>query len=168
MKILNLGCGNDYKEGMINIDFYAKKTDIRHNLNNFPYPFDDNEFDRVLCMNIIEHLNDVVSVIEELHRISKNGADILMRVPHFRSACLYEDITHQHGFAWKTMDIFCQQGEVYGEYSNVRFEIIDRYYTPYKIKLLYAALSKMPLLTDHLLSKFIPMASIIFNLKVVK
>jgi len=165
---LNLGCGKEYLQGWVNLDLFAEQVDVRANLNIVPYPFDDNTFDSVRCVNIIEHLNDPVIVMQEIHRICRPGAQVYIRVPHFRSACLYEDITHRHGFAWKSFDIFLDQGEVYGEYTGVRFKMINRWYTHYKIKPLYHLLSRCPVLTDHLFSKFIPMASIVFELEVTK
>lgn len=166
--ILNLGCGNDYLPGALNVDYYAAHVDLRHDLNRLPYPFPDNQFDEIRCMNIIEHLDDVIKVMTELHRIGRVGSVITIRVPHFRSACLYEDLTHKHGFAWRSFDIFLTNSGLYGEYSVARFEFISRAYTPYKIQWLYHLLSKMPSLTDNLFSKFIPMASIMFVLRVVK
>lgn len=167
-EILNLGCGEDYLEGAINIDFYAARVDVRHQLNSVPYPFHDNQFDEIICMNIIEHLGNVIKVMEELHRIGKKDCKITIRVPHFRSACLYEDLTHMRGFAWRSFDIFTTEGNVYGDYTRARFKIVSRQYTAYKVPLIYSLLSRMPLLTDNLLSKYIPMASILFVLKVVK
>jgi SAM-dependent methyltransferase len=166
-KILNLGCGKDYVEGAINVDFFASHVDVRHDLNVFPYPFADNEFDEIKCMNVVEHLDDVIRTMEELHRIGKPGCRLTIRVPHFRSACLYEDLTHKHGFAWRSFDIFVDCG-LYGEYSNARFLYEHRSYTPYKVPGLYRLLSRFPLATDHLLSKFVPMASILFIMKVSK
>src|SRR5690242_13493694 len=95
--VLNLGCGADYMEGAVNVDRFASNVDVRHDLNKTPYPFPSNEFDEIRCMNIIEHLDDVFSVMQELHRIGRAGCLVIIRVPHFRSACLYEDITHRHG-----------------------------------------------------------------------
>ncbi len=166
--VLNLGCGNDFDESAVNIDLYARRVDVRHDLDSLPYPFEDDAFTEIRCLNIIEHLDRVIPVMDELHRIGANGCRIIVRVPHFRSASLYEDLTHKHGFAWRSFDIFCDRGSVYGEYSRARFEIVRREYTPYKIPLIYRMLSKCPVLTDNLLSKFIPMASILFTLRVVK
>ena len=168
MKILNMGSGGKYEEGKVNVDYYAENVDVRHNLNETPYPFEDNEFDEIHCMNIIEHLDDVIATMKELHRIGRPECKIIIRVPHFRSASLYEDITHKNGYAWKTFDIFLSNGQVYGDYANFKFDLVNRYYTEYKIKVLYKILSKIPVLTDNLLSKFIPMASIVFVLRIVK
>jgi len=167
-RILNLGCGEDYLAGATNVDQFARKVDIRHDLNLIPYPFAEGQFDAIRCMNIIEHLDDVIAVMQELHRIGRPGCMITIRVPHFRSACLYEDITHHHGFAWRSFDIFAGESTVYGEYTQQKFRIKSRAYTPYKFPMLYRLLSKAPLLTDNLLSKYIPMASLVFELEVLK
>lgn len=167
-EILNLGCGERYEEGATNVDFYATRVDVRHDLDLIPYPFGDSTFDEVHCYNVIEHLEKVIPVMEELHRISKPGCRITIRVPHFRSACLYEDLTHKHGFAWRSFDIFAQDGSVYGNYTSSRYRILSRAYTPYKFPFLYKLLSGVPVFTDNFLSKYIPMASIQFVLEVKK
>lgn len=166
--VLNLGCGEDYLAGAVNVDQFAERVDVRHDLNHFPYPFADSQFEAIRCMNIIEHLDDVIRTMEELHRIGKPDCRITIRVPHFRSACLYEDLTHRRGFAWRSFDIFTDASSIYGKYSAARFRYESRSYTPYKIKALYRLLSAFPVATDNLFSKFIPMASILFVLRVVK
>lgn len=168
MTILNLGSGEDYLDGAINVDLYARVADVRHDLEVTPYPFDDDSFDTIRCMNVLEHLKDPIRVMEELHRVAKHGARVIIRVPHFRSAALYEDITHHRGYAWRTLDHFTPDGQVYGDYTRRGFIMVDRQYTPYLLPPLYRLLSRMPRLTDNLLSKFIPMASILFTLEVTK
>lgn len=168
MNKLNLGSGSHYRPDYVNVDFFAERVDIRHDLNEFPYPFEDGVFDEIVCMNIIEHLREPIKVMEELHRIGRHGAKIVIRVPHFRSASLYEDITHLRGYAWRTFDHFTVRSEIYGLYTQRRFLMRDRHYTPYLFPWLYRVLSRVPRLTDNLLSKFVPMASIMFTLEVEK
>lgn len=165
---LNLGSGENYVDGALNLDLYAHTADLRHDLDIYPYPFKDNSFDKIICNDIIEHLDSVISVMREIHRIAKHGSRVLIRVPHFRSACLYEDVTHKHGFAWRSFDIFAADGAIYGEYVSFRYRVMHREYTPYKVRSLYKLLSRMPVLTDNLLSKYVPMASIRFELQVLK
>lgn len=167
-RVANIGSGLQYLEGAINVDLYADSVDVRHDLASFPYPFPDDAFDCIYAMNIVEHLPDTIGVMRELHRIGAAGAILHLRVPHFRSACLYEDITHVRGFAWRSFDIFLKDGDVYGNYASFRYEMISRRYTPYLLPVLYRVLSRFPRLTDNLLSKFIPMASIEFQLRVMK
>lgn len=150
------------------MDLFAARADVRHDLNVVPYPFQDSIFDEIRAFNVIEHLDDVICSMREIHRIGKSGCLVSIRVPHFRSACLYEDVTHRHGFAWRSFDIFVEGGGVYGNYADFRYEVVSRAYTPYLMPPLYWLLSRCPMITDHLLSKFIPMASIEFVLKIRK
>jgi len=167
-RTLNLGCGERVVDGAVNVDFYAKHADVRHDLNRYPYPFADGAFDEIHAWNVIEHLDDVIAAVHEIHRIGADGCLVRIRVPHFRSACLYEDLTHRHGFAWRSFDIFVEDGSIYGDYAQCKFEIVHRRFTPYLFPPLYRFLSWLPSLTDNLLSKYVPMASIEFTLRVRK
>jgi len=97
MKKLNLGAGEDRREGYINID-HNKLTnpDIVHDLNIFPYPFPDNTFDEILASHILEHLDKPFLVMKEFHRIMKPGAKLVISVPHFSRAFTHAE--HAHGF----------------------------------------------------------------------
>ena len=85
-KILDLGCGKKKRQGSIGVDYSDRHdADIIHNLNLFPYPFADNSIDKVYLDNVLEHLDDPMAVMAEVHRICKNGAEIKVIVPYFRS-----------------------------------------------------------------------------------
>ncbi len=76
MKILDLGCGNrKYTLGdnvVIGIDnVKLKEVDIVHDLNKFPYPFKNNEFDLIYTSHTLEHLDNLDKVFTELIRIMK-------------------------------------------------------------------------------------------------
>lgn len=67
-KKLNLGCGAFRKEGYLNVDGCAHfGPDITHNLDIFPYPFENDAFDLVEADHVLEHLQDPFKVMEELH-----------------------------------------------------------------------------------------------------
>jgi predicted SAM-dependent methyltransferase len=89
---LNLGCGNDIKNGYINLDLIKSKgIDVVHNLNIYPYPFKENSFDEIYSSHIIEHLDNPSKFIEELWRISKNKGKIIIKTPTFQMVlCLLE------------------------------------------------------------------------------
>lgn len=110
MAKLNLGCGEDIKEGYINLDFLKLKgVDKVHNLNKFPYPFKDNTFDEVYCSHVLEHLDDFIGVMRELKRICKPGAKIVIRVPHFSCGVSYRDPTHKRLFSYFTYNYFTDE-----------------------------------------------------------
>ncbi|MBU0467067.1 MAG: class I SAM-dependent methyltransferase [Nanoarchaeota archaeon] len=107
MRKLNLGCGLDIKKGYVNLDFLSiRGVDVVHDLNKFPYPFKDNEFDEVYTSHVLEHIDDLVKVMGELKRICKPGARIVVRVPHFSCGLTYNDPTHKTFFGYFTFDCF--------------------------------------------------------------
>ena len=97
MNKLNLGCGEDYKEGYLNVDFHDHfKVDKVFNLNQFPYPFEDSTFDEIKAFHVLEHLNDPFTVMKELHRIIKPGGELHVKVPHFSRGFTHAE--HKAGF----------------------------------------------------------------------
>ena len=82
MKILDVGCGTNKYPGAIGIDVDPNSAaDIVHDLNSFPYPFYDNQFDKIICHNVLEHINDVPRTMEEIWRIGKNEAIVEIIAP---------------------------------------------------------------------------------------
>ena len=96
-KKLNLGCGEFKKKGYVNLDYYSvSEPDIKHDLNKFPYPFKDDEFELIEADHILEHLDDPFRIMRELHRISRNKGMIIIRVPHFSRGFTHPE--HKRGF----------------------------------------------------------------------
>ncbi len=94
---LNLGCGEDKKEGYVNVDFHDHvQPDVVHNLNQLPYPFPDNSFELVEAFHILEHLDRPFEIMKELHRIMKPGGLLHIKVPHFSRALTHSE--HKAGF----------------------------------------------------------------------
>ncbi|MBU1204263.1 MAG: methyltransferase domain-containing protein [Nanoarchaeota archaeon] len=86
MKKLNLGCGKDIKTGFVNADMLKLPgVDKVMNLNKFPWPFESNQFDYVLCSRILEYSLDINKVINELYRITKNKGVIEIISPYYKS-----------------------------------------------------------------------------------
>ena len=54
---LNLGSGNKKIKNYINLDkFDTFKPDIVHDLENFPYPFEDNSVANIALSHVLEHI----------------------------------------------------------------------------------------------------------------
>jgi SAM-dependent methyltransferase len=126
MKILDLGCGNKKYAGAVGIDMNPlTDADIIHDLNSIPYPFEDSVFDEIIADNIIEHLDNIILVMEELSRISKVGATIKVIVPYFRSKWAYIDPTHKHFFTVDSFAYFDPDNiisKLY-KYTQVRYKV---------------------------------------------
>ena len=81
-KKLNLGCYKDYKKGYINLDFDINcKPDVVHDMNK-PMPFKDNEFDEILCLEMLEHLYFPSQVLQELKRILNPNGILIASMPN--------------------------------------------------------------------------------------
>lgn len=94
---LNLGCGSFRKVGYVNLDSSARlNPDVVHDLNRYPYPFDDNSFELIEADHVIEHLDDIFAAMRELHRMLKPDGRLVIRVPHFSRGFTHPE--HRRGF----------------------------------------------------------------------
>lgn len=81
----------------MNVDFSPLvNPDVAHDLNTFPYPFEDNSFDYIEAYHVLEHLDRPFEVMRELHRIARPNARIHIKVPHFSRGFTHAE--HAHGF----------------------------------------------------------------------
>ena len=173
VKILDLGCGKKKRPGAIGVDYSDRHdADIIHNLNAFPYPFGDDEWDEIYLDNVLEHLDDPMKVMEEVHRICKPGGQVKVIVPYFRSIWAFIDPTHKHFF---TVDSFA--------YFDPRHSICQQYdYTPARFlvervvfnetlknrwtkKIVLSIANKWPNRYEHYLSHLYPLDDISFYLR---
>jgi predicted SAM-dependent methyltransferase len=97
---INLGCGNDWKVGYINVDIVdLKGVDMVEDLNQFPYPFPDEYADEILMKDVIEHLDNPMKVIQECWRILKPEGILKIKVVYWNHHLSYGDPQHKHAFS---------------------------------------------------------------------
>ncbi|MBM3824518.1 MAG: class I SAM-dependent methyltransferase [Verrucomicrobia bacterium] len=121
LKKLNLGAGRKRMQDAVNLDLVAGTgPEVVHDLNSFPWPFEDHSFDEVHAYDVIEHLGDIVKVVNEIHRISRPGARVVITVPHFSSANAFTDPTHRHYFGHRSFEYFTGESS-FSFYSECRF-----------------------------------------------
>ncbi|MCZ6602215.1 MAG: methyltransferase domain-containing protein [Planctomycetota bacterium] len=107
--ILDLGCGLKKAEGAVGVDRDPlRHPDVLHDLNVVPWPLPDDGFDRILCRHILEHLRDVDQTVQEIHRVARPGAHVVIVTPHFSSVNSWDDPTHLHHFSSAAFDRYCQ------------------------------------------------------------
>jgi len=121
---IQLGCGQKYLPGWINCDVVPEvRADRYFDLEKFPYPFPENYADEIYMDQVLEHLSDVVKVVEEIHRILKPGGVARIIVPYAKGDGAFQDPTHRHFFTEKTMHYFTEDFE-YNFYSRCRFKLL--------------------------------------------
>lgn len=120
--LLLLGSGKVKKENALHVDINRRvQPDIVHDLNKLPYPFPDNTFTRIECFDVLEHLDDLMAVMGEIHRIGQHMAQLIITTPHFSSANAYTDPTHKHAFGYYTFDYFTGDNE-WSFYTDIHYK----------------------------------------------
>lgn len=96
---LNLGCGHEHLPGWVNVDkFAAARPDVVHDLERFPWPFQEGAAEEVLLKHVLEHLgrdgDTFLNILKELYRVCAPGGKVRIIVPHPRHQDFLQDPTH--------------------------------------------------------------------------
>jgi len=119
---LNLGCGEKTKKGYVNLDIRKlPNVDVIHDLNKFPYPFDDDSFDEIYMSHVLEHLEDPKRVMSELWRISKDKGKIKIICPYFSHVSAYM-WGHKNFLRYES---FNRIGKI-SVFGNSKFRVLDK------------------------------------------
>lgn len=109
---LNVGCGRNILQGWKNLDHVALEgVDIVADIDqckNSPIPLDDESVDEFLLSHVIEHLNNPLDLMQELHRIATPNAVALIRTPYGSSDDAFEDPTHFRQYFHGSFGYFSQ------------------------------------------------------------
>jgi SAM-dependent methyltransferase len=127
---LDVGCGNFKIPGALGIDLVAgTQADVVHDLNELPWPVASDAFDVIRLWSVLEHLDDTLAVLTEVHRVGRPGALVIIGVPHFSSANAYTDPTHRHYFSGRFVDYLVPGtalSDHFGFYGSARFRLEER------------------------------------------
>ncbi len=121
---LNLGCGDKKINGFTGVDHIkTAATDVVHDLNITPYPFTADSVDEIIADNVLEHLDDIIAVMEEWYRLCRPGAIIKISLPYYKSSGAFSDPTHKHFFTENSFQYFTPEHE-YHFYTSARFKVL--------------------------------------------
>jgi predicted SAM-dependent methyltransferase len=97
---VDLACGDRKKQGYLGVDSSVNsQADIIHDLNSYPYPFEDNSVDELSCEHFIEHVDDIIAFMEEIYRILKPEAKALIVAPYYANMRAWQDPTHKRAIS---------------------------------------------------------------------
>ena len=97
---LDLGCGQNPREGFDGVDLLAPNPAYRVDLFSFPFPWADNEVDELHCSHFVEHLpatttpdgrDYLLAFFDECWRILRPGGTMTVIVPNARSNRAFQD-----------------------------------------------------------------------------
>jgi len=96
-------------------------------LDQYPWPFADNSFDRVVCRHVLAHLVDIPSAMNEIHRITRSGGVVVIVTPHFSSDNAFTDVTSRWFFGFRSMDYFCVDRPLRYRYTDRDFRLLENH-----------------------------------------
>jgi len=170
---LNVGAGKLCYDNYINVDIkYFSGIDIICNIDGVLLPFKDCSFDEILVDHTLNHIDNMMNLMEEIHRVGIAGAKVLISEPYYRYEGAFQDPTHKHFFAERTFEIFCENYE-YNYYTKARFEVVSVKLSithKTKTKSLAKKIMKIPIPFRRILNNFLwnLYSEIHYELKVLK
>lgn len=124
---LEIGCGKTKHPGYLGLDkVKLDGVDIVCDLEKERIPLEDSTVDEIYSRYFFEHIADLTGLMEEIWRVSKNGAKIIIGVPYFNSVGAYKDPTHKRFFTYETFDYFTETKKLPSYYSDGKFKIIKK------------------------------------------
>jgi len=129
--ILDLGCGNDKQPGAWGVDISpTSDADQLSDLEEFPWPLESDRYLVVYALQVLEHLGDRVKTMEEIWRICKHGALVVVSVPDGFCPGYVQDPTHKQPWNIGTFLYFCPDQFITGAelppYNfEAKFRIMD-------------------------------------------
>jgi len=122
LRILDIGCGRNKTPGAIGMDNNPDTAaDVVHNLDDLPYPFEDDRFDEIVGRHVIEHVREPMAVMIELHRITRAGGIVKLLAPHWTNPDFATDLTHRNHLNSYSFRNLTDEGAVFPFYTRVRF-----------------------------------------------
>jgi len=123
---LNLGCGVHKLEGYINIDISSKcKPDVVCDINK-GLTFKNESIQEIKASHILEHIDDLIFVMNECWRVLKVGGILNIEVPNGEySEWALRDPTHKRAIFKDTFLYFTGSKEV-PQYDEIKcnFKIV--------------------------------------------
>lgn len=111
---LDLACGQGRKEGFVGVDYkdlsnkYPDGQFKQVNLEQYPWPFEENSVYEIHCSHYAEHVTDLKSFMEEVYRILVPMGSITIIGPYWANVRCWQDFTHKRALTDVTMKYFDQ------------------------------------------------------------
>ena len=134
-KILVVGCGMEKKSNTkttiyTNVDQNPLVSpDVIMDVDIFPWPFDDNFYDKIIAKDIYEHVLFPIKFLNECWRVLKQHCNIYIRTSCWNTKQSYTDPTHRRFCTLESFDYFDPStffGSKYKFYSRFKWQILEK------------------------------------------
>jgi SAM-dependent methyltransferase len=121
-RVLDIGCGANKVPGAIGMDVNPRTAaDVIHDLDDLPYPFATDQFDEIIGRHVIEHVQNPMAVMGELHRITRPAGIVKLLAPHWTNPDFATDLTHRNHLNSYSFRNLTDERAVFDFYTDVRF-----------------------------------------------
>lgn len=130
MRRLNVGCGGQAQPGWVNVDAVQQPgVDVVHDLDVFPWPFDDASFDQIRAIDIYEHVDKPIGFLGEVHRILTAEGTVHIHTTYFKNPAAFTDPTHKRFLTEASFDYWIPGRMLYerhnAAYGGFAFDLCD-------------------------------------------
>ncbi|MFY0712859.1 class I SAM-dependent methyltransferase [Seonamhaeicola sp. NFXS20] len=94
----------------VTTDLNSPLADVKADICNLP--FENNEFDIILCNHVLEHIPDDTKAMEELFRVLKVGGMGIFQIP--------QDLSRTTTFEDNNITDKKERAKIFGQYDHVR------------------------------------------------
>jgi predicted SAM-dependent methyltransferase len=94
----------------VTTDLNSPLADVKADICNLP--FQDNEFDIILCNHVLEHIPDDTKAMQELYRVLKPGGFGVFQIP--------QDLNRETTFEDDSITDKKERAKIFGQYDHVR------------------------------------------------
>ena len=91
-------------------DLFSPLADVKADICNLP--FNDNQYDIILCNHVLEHIPDDTKAMQELYRVLKPGGMAILQIP--------QDLKRAVTFADDSIVDQKERAKIFGQYDHVR------------------------------------------------
>lgn len=116
---LDIGCGENKQKGFVGMDKRKLPgVDIVHDLEQFPYPLEDESCLLIVGSHIVEHIKPwfMIPFMDELWRLLKYEGQLALSTPYAGSPGFWQDPTHCNGCneaTWQYFDVRMPLYQIY-------------------------------------------------------
>lgn len=94
----------------VTTDLNSPLADVKADICNLP--FEDDEFDIILCNHVLEHIPDDTKAMQELYRVMKPNGWGIFQIP--------QDLNREKTFEDHTIINRHERAKIFGQYDHVR------------------------------------------------
>ena len=91
-------------------DLFSPLADVKADICDLP--FEDNQYDVILCNHVLEHIPDDTKAMQELYRVLKPGGMAILQIP--------QDLSRATTFADDNITDQKERAKIFGQYDHVR------------------------------------------------